>query len=153
MVKQVDPGIIENLHKKFTELDDNGDGKIQLHEIKKKLVDISGGEAIIEVLKGADIDRDGEISYEEFMLSLTDANFFLDPKNIKDAFKYFDKNDDGAIDIDEFKSIIHTGDEDEEDMKLAEDSFRLHDLDGDGKIDIEEFKKLIIDLLNRFEGC
>lgn len=60
------------------------------------------------------MDRDGEISYEEFILSLTDANMFLKKQNMQDAFNYFDKNGDGAIDFDEFKDLIKTGDEDEE---------------------------------------
>ena len=110
MVQHVDPRTIENLHVLFEELDANEDGKIQLDEIKKKLVVISGGEAIMEVLKGADIDRDGEISYEEFMLSLTDANFFLNPQNMRDAFNHFDKNGDGAIDIHELKNLVQVGD-------------------------------------------
>lgn len=103
MVQQVDPKTIERLHTLFEELDDNSNGIIELFEIKKNLVDISGGEAIMEVLKGADVDRDGQISYEEFMLSLTDANFFLKHQNMIDAFNHFDKNGDGSIDIHEFK--------------------------------------------------
>ena len=82
MVQLVDPEAIEKLHEKFVELDTSKDGKIQFHEIKKKLFDWEGGEAIIDTLKGADINRDGTIGYEEFMLALTDANFLINTKNM-----------------------------------------------------------------------
>ena len=45
----------------FQELDSDNSNTIQLIEIKKKLFDIDSGEAIIDVLKGADINLDGEI--------------------------------------------------------------------------------------------
>lgn len=68
----------------------------------------------MEVLKGADIDQDGEISYEEFMLSLTDANFFLNPKNMRAAFNHFDLDKNGAICLEEFKKLVQVGDENDD---------------------------------------
>lgn len=47
-------------------------------------------EAIIDVLKGVNIDQDGEISYKEFMLALIDVNLFLNGKTMKNAFDLFD---------------------------------------------------------------
>ena len=63
----------------------------------------------MEVLKGADIDQDNEINYQEFMISLTNANFFLNKKNMRNAFNDFDKNKDGAIGLDEFKELVFVG--------------------------------------------
>ena len=83
----------------FVQFDNNKDGKIQVYEIKKNLFDYSGGEAIIDVLMGADINDDGEIGYEEFMLALTDPNFFIKSANLKKAFEKFDTNNDGNIDL------------------------------------------------------
>ena len=63
----------------------------------------------MEVLKGADFNRDYHISYQEFMLSLTDANFFKDPNNMRYAFNHFDENKDGAIELDEFMELVYVG--------------------------------------------
>ena len=94
-------------------MDDDNSNTITLIEIKKKLFDIESGEAIIDVLKGADIiDQDGEIQYEEFILALTDVNLFLSDQNMKSAFDSFDINKDGHIDLHEFKLLISDKKED-----------------------------------------
>ena len=67
---------------------------------------MSGGEAIMEVLKTADINGDQVISYDEFMLSMTDANFFCNIKHLQEAFQKFDKDGNGTISFDEFKKIL-----------------------------------------------
>ena len=90
----------------------NKNGTIEDCEIKKKLVDYSGGEAMIHVLMEADIDMDGVISYEEFMLALTDANFFINCEyNIAKAFRAFDKDGDGQLGFEEFKELIDIRDD------------------------------------------
>ena len=99
---------------------------------------------MIHVLMEADIDRDGEISYEEFMLALTDANFFINPQdNIRKAFEKFDSNGDGYLDFDEFKDLIDVKDN-LSDQKLVEATFKEYDLDGNGTIEIDEFHDLVI---------
>ena len=94
---------LQKLDELFIKLDTNESNTIQLIEIKKQLFDIESGEAIIDVLKGADvIEGDGEIQYEEFVLALTDVNIFLNDQNLKSAFDSFDINKDQHIDLEEF---------------------------------------------------
>ena len=64
---------------------------------------MESGEAIIDVLRGADaIVGDGEIQRDEFFLALTDVNMFLNDQNMKSAFDSFDLNKNDHIDLKEF---------------------------------------------------
>ena len=68
---------------------------------------MESGEAIIDVLRGADaIVGDGEIQRDEFFLALTDVNMFLNDQNMKSAFDSFDLNKNGHIDLKEFQLLI-----------------------------------------------
>ena len=66
-------------------------------EIKKSLADRENGEAIIEVLQGADYNNSGKIEYVKFMSSLIDANVQFNEELLLKLFLAFDKNKKGKI--------------------------------------------------------
>ena len=54
------------------------------------------------------VDSDGNkcIDYSEFITATTDRKKFLSKKRLKTAFKLFDNDGDGNIDITELKRIF-----------------------------------------------
>lgn len=46
-----------------------------------------------------DVDASGEIDFDEFCMGVMDEKALLTPAKLQVAFNYFDKNDDGRIDV------------------------------------------------------
>ena len=136
----------------FRKLDKNGDDSISLEEIKKGLPDMEGGEAIIECLRYADINGDGTICLAEFLTSLLDANIFINDTYLSAAFKKFDINGDGIIDLKEMQALLKSDEisscMDPSKIELAMDEF---DLDGDRNISYQEFKDFINKVSQRIQ--
>ncbi|PON59067.1 Phosphorylase kinase, gamma catalytic subunit [Parasponia andersonii] len=60
----------EHLHKAFAFFDQNGSGYIEIEELRNALndeVDTNSEEVIIAIMHDVDTDKDGRISYEEFV--------------------------------------------------------------------------------------
>ena len=62
---------------------------------------------------------------------------------MREAFKIFDRDGNGYIDLKELKTVITRMGEPLSD-KEAEEIFRVADLNGDGKLDYDEFVQMII---------
>jgi len=57
----------------FRELDDDEDGKISTEQLKKKLAEsdpYGNYKAMYKLIDDADLDKNGEIDYEEFLRAL-----------------------------------------------------------------------------------
>lgn len=66
------------IHAVFSVLDEDGNGKIEAHELAKVLEfeDDGGDEKIAEIIKEVDSDGDGVISWEEFREAMIERNDF-----------------------------------------------------------------------------
>ena len=91
-----------------------------------------------------DIDGSGTIDFDEFVALMKDKALEVDvDSDIREAFRMFDRNKDGYIDMSELSKMfalvggLFTRDEMEEFMTEA-------DKDGNGKIDYEEFLKILM---------
>ncbi|XP_063428905.1 calmodulin-beta-like [Mytilus trossulus] len=94
---------------------------------------------ITEMIQEVDSDGSGTINFDEFKKMMGKKMENSDPvEDLREAFKIFDKNNDGKIDPNELKKVmVNIGEKltDEE----ANEMIKEADVDGDGKVNYEEF--------------
>jgi len=56
---------------------------------------------LIDLLSGADTDKNGTINYTEFIAATIEAQVFLREENLRNAFIMFDRDGSGKIDAKE----------------------------------------------------
>jgi len=136
------------LKKTFEMFDKDGNGAISIKELKQVLQALGQSFTEIqlqEMLAEIDINRDGEIDFEEFCsISIVSQDTQSPEQDLMQAFQKFDKNGDGYIDVQEMSSeamsILNTTLSEPEIMEM----FRIADSDGNGKLDYQEFVKVIM---------
>ena len=146
---------LESIYKEaFREFDKDGNGVIDRKELRAMIHDLyqqSGRTRkptdieIARVMKMADIDGDGKIDFEEFVLFMKKLDAAGKRKSdaeeeelIKEAFRGFDKDGNGVIDREEFRAVMADNGAKVTDEQVAE-FMKMADIDGNGKIDYKEF--------------
>ena len=66
----INPKDIKYLKDVFKALDKNGDGSLQLEELRQGLSDIKNGEEILQLMQAADTDKSGTINYTGMYLMI-----------------------------------------------------------------------------------
>ena len=132
------------------ELDENGDGKLQYDEVLKGYTRYFGPEVAqvetAKIFKLVDVDNSGEIDFSEFVTATVNRGALLREDKLKQAFRFYDKDDSGSISIDEIKSVLGVG-------KAIDDNVWQQvvnevDQDGNGEVDFDEFKAMMKKLLS-----
>merc|ERR1712166_1524530 len=137
---------IKNLRDIFMKLDSNGDGKMTVAELKEG-IEKSGLKEIPpdlqQIMNDIDADGSGEIDYTEFLAASLDKRTYMQEDVCWNAFKNFDRNNDGKISQDELKIVL--GDTSVQNVASAEVAEILKNFDGngDGVIDFQEFMALM----------
>ena len=90
----------------YNKIDQDGNGSISGTELKKCLYDVENGEALFDCLKNGDIDGDGLISFDEFLMCAVDFNIFTSDFYLKMAFDHFDKDKNGSLCHDELRNLL-----------------------------------------------
>ena len=66
-------------------------------------------ENFAQLFKEIDLDRDGQLDYNEFVQAAINHQAMLNKENIWEMFKMFDMDNDGFISEEELKYIFKTG--------------------------------------------
>ena len=99
------------------------------------------------MIKEVDMDNNGEIEFEEFvMLMSRNMGGADDEKALLEAFSIMDNDGSGAIDHQELKDILRSFSKMGETIPDEEIDFMIKeaDIDGDGSISYEEFAKVMM---------
>jgi calcium-dependent protein kinase len=90
----------------FKLLDKNKDGYITMLELKSAMSMHHSEDEVEEILRSIDTDKNGAINYTEFIAASLDNIVFTNASKIEKAFKLFDKDNNGSIDVSELESVL-----------------------------------------------
>ncbi|XP_025090778.1 neo-calmodulin-like isoform X3 [Pomacea canaliculata] len=135
----------------FRSFDRNHDNTICAGELGKVLrcLGMNVSEADVQqIIKELDKNRNGKIEYKEFKAFMQEEmRKAEDPaeqeKAVRMAFRVFDQNGDGFIDVKELQNAMKNLGEPLTDKELT-DMMKEADMDKDGKINYEEFIRVWI---------
>ena len=150
---------IRDLKDQFRRIDQDNSGTITHQELIESVrhmktnsdgVQVIPDKEVSEMLQGIDVDGNGEIDVDEFVVAGLQLNQLQrrDKKAWRDktreAFDKMDKNKDGFIDMDELRGELlgESGSTHSSDNEV-EEFIKEADRDGNGKIDYEEFCQLL----------
>ena len=132
----------EELKHVFKEFDKEGKGVISREDFISTIDRLYGDVISIDIsnefYSNIDLDNSGSISYNEFLTSVIDSKKILTEDRLQKAFKMFDKDDSGTIDIEEIKGLF--GGNETTWKRVIKDI----DENGDGCVDFQEFKKMMV---------
>ncbi|KAJ4838587.1 hypothetical protein Tsubulata_007083 [Turnera subulata] len=131
----------------FCLFDRDGDGRITFKELATVIrsLDHSATEEELHImLNEVDVDGNGTIEFGEFLnLMARKMKENEADEELREAFKVFDKDQDGYISPNELKHVMINIGEHPTDEEL-EQMIRDADLDGDGQVNFEEFVRMML---------
>jgi calcium-dependent protein kinase len=128
----------------FHHLDSNNDGYITLKELNKGLQDNYTPAEIKEIMDSVDTDKNGAINFNEFIAATLEPSITKDLSRIEQAFKFFDNDSNGYIDVNELKATLSDKDSlHTMATKSIEGILKEADEDGNLQIDLREFMSLM----------
>lgn len=89
-------------------MDSDNNGFLTKEEIEDSIASKIGSTQtdFDEILRAADSNNDGKVSYNEFITAAADRTAVVQKKNLDKAFKMFDADNNGFITIDELKAAF-----------------------------------------------
>jgi len=135
------------LKEAFDEFDKDGSGAISAQEllgVMRAMGQNPTEDEVLNLMLEADLDGNGTIEFPEF-LELMKEKYGSDDQesDLREAFKIFDRDRDGFIDMRELKKVsmmLGTLLDQQEIDELMEEA----DVDGNGKLDYAEFVKMLL---------
>ncbi|KAJ6380950.1 hypothetical protein OIU77_029781 [Salix suchowensis] len=125
----------------FQVMDTGNNGKINIDELRVGLQKLGHHvpESDLQILmEVGDIDRDGYLDYGEFVAITVHLRKMGNDEHLREAFKFFDKNQSGYIEIDELRDAL-ADEVDGSNEEVINAIINDVDTDKDGKISYEEF--------------
>ncbi|XP_029122402.1 calcium-dependent protein kinase 29 [Elaeis guineensis] len=136
---------VADIKQMFHMMDINKKGKLTLDELKNgfNLTGHHMPEKDIDMLmEAADIDGNGHLNCEEFVTVCIHLKKIRSEEHLPKAFKHFDKDGSGYIEIDELREALG-GDELDANDQVILDIISDVDKDKDGRISYEEFEMMM----------
>ena len=101
----------KELRSLFKSLDINGDGKLSKEELVSgfSVGDESQVEFISEIMAQVDLDKNGFIELDEFLMAAVNQKTLFSRENLKKAFDMMDLDGNGTISYDELKTVLGIG--------------------------------------------
>ncbi|CAL9763826.1 unnamed protein product [Musa acuminata subsp. burmannicoides] len=137
---------ITEFYETFCLFDKDGDGSIALEELSTVIKSL-GLKPFQEELQGmiseVDVDGNGTIEFAEFLGLMAHKMKDIDSEEeLKEAFKVFDKDQNGYISEAELRNVMMSLGEKLTDEEVAQ-MIREADLDGDGQVNFEDFVQMM----------
>ncbi|KAK7337905.1 hypothetical protein VNO77_18496 [Canavalia gladiata] len=131
----------------FCLLDKDGDGCITIEELGTAIRSLDENPTLEELqimMNEVDTDGNGTIEFGEFLnLMARKMKESEAEEELKEAFRVFDKDQDGYISPSELRSVMRTIGEKVTEEEL-EQMVKEADLDGDGLVDYQEFVRMML---------
>ncbi|MBA0854311.1 hypothetical protein Goshw_029016 [Gossypium schwendimanii] len=138
----------------FCLIDKDSDGFISMEELASVIQTLDDPSPIKEdqnmmmmmmmvINKADDIERKGKIDFVIIMARKMQENVV---DELQEAFKVFDRDQDGFISADELRQVMMNMGE-RLTMEEAEQMIREADLDGDGVVSFDEFERMMMEAL------
>jgi calcium-dependent protein kinase len=95
----------------FEMIDKNKDGYITVKELQEVSKNTHSEVDIKNILMSIDMDKNGAINYSEFIAATMNELITKDAAKVEQAFKFFDKDNNGVIDKSDLKRILESNDD------------------------------------------
>ncbi|KAH6659617.1 hypothetical protein BKA67DRAFT_652842 [Truncatella angustata] len=137
---------IEQYKAAFDLFDKDSTGDITAEElgaVMKSLGLNPSEQELRDMVDEVDVDKNGSIDFDEFlkMMSMKVESTDVE-KELKEAFKVFDRDNSGTISAEELRRVLSSLGENLTDAEIDE-MLRSADTNGDGNIDYEEFASIM----------
>ncbi|KAL7850419.1 hypothetical protein SRHO_G00197680 [Serrasalmus rhombeus] len=142
---------VSELREAFCEFDKDKDGFISckdLGNLMRTMGYMPTEMELIELGQNINMNLGGRVDFEDFVdlmapKLLAETAGMIGLKELKEAFKEFDLDGDGAITINELRHAMQKLLGETSNRKEIEDVVREADNNGDGTVDFEEFVKMM----------
>ncbi|TNM89964.1 hypothetical protein fugu_004198 [Takifugu bimaculatus] len=149
--RELRPEEMDELRDAFKEFDKDKDGFISCKDLgncMRTMGYMPTEMELIELSQRINMNLGGHVDFEDFVelmgpKLLAETADMIGIKELKDAFREFDTNGDGAISTSELRDAMRKLLGQQVGLKEAEDILRDVDLNGDGLVDFEEFVRMM----------
>jgi len=147
----VEYGLTEELVAEFKEVfmlfDKDEDGVINMTELAvmmKSLGQRPSETELEKMVQAVDQDGSGQIEFNEFLQMMARRMSGIESEEeLREAFKCFDKDDDGFLTVGELRHIMTSLGDKMTNLEV-DDMVREADRDGDGKVNYQEFVRVLL---------
>ncbi|CAJ1068121.1 calcium-binding protein 1a [Xyrichtys novacula] len=149
--RELRPEEMDELRDAFKEFDKDKDGFISCKDLgncMRTMGYMPTEMELIELSQQINMNLGGHVDFEDFVelmgpKLLAETADMIGIKELKDAFREFDTNGDGAISTSELRDAMRKLLGQQVGLKEVEDIIRDVDLNGDGLVDFEEFVRMM----------
>ncbi len=140
----------DNLSKVFKAFDTDGNGKLDMNEVKVGYLEhygkVMSDQEVEDMFNAVDTDKSGFIDYTEFVVAATSQSNLTSQEKLHAAFKMFDKDNSGMISADEIREVLCFGGKDQLSVEAVDAIIKQVDENGDGDIEFSEFVTMMTGL-------